>query len=236
MIKKRIRLLSILLYVQLTLILLVILFLDVSYIIPLKITSLLTITGVYLVGDQKKNYFYVSSMLIMMLNDTLIVTDFSSYFPIISALGTIYFIFNILVIKRFLEERDILFSKLYSFPIIIGVLLMCYLIYSITDLVYPFVRGSFLFLIIFVISLLIFVILCFLIYLADRFTGNFRLFITASCCLIVNALLPMYYFVYQTKVFVVLIHLLELIGFFFFALFLVESKEKKDINAETLFL
>ena len=234
---KKINLFKTLFYIQLIVLLIVILFLDESYLVFQKILSLITITVIYVLGNPRKNnYFYLFSMLVMMVNDTLILLDFSSYFPIITSLGTIYFSLSILVVKRFLEEKDILFSKLYSFPIIVGILLMGYLIYSITDLVLPYVENSILFLGLFVISLLIFIILCFMIYLADRFTGNLMLFIAASCCLIVNALLPINYFVFQTKVFVLLIHILELLGFYFFTLFLIESKEKKDMNTQDLFL
>ena len=234
---KKINLFKTLFYIQLIVLLIVILFLDESYLVLQKILSLITITVIYVLGNPRKNnYFYLFSMLVMMVNDTLILLDFSSYFPIIASLGTIYFSLSILVVKRFLEEKDILFSKLYSFPIIVGILLMGYLIYSITDLVLPYVENSILFLGLFVISLLIFIILCFMIYLADRFTGNLMLFIAASCCLIVNALLPINYFVFQTKVFVLLIHILELLGFYFFTLFLIESKEKKDMNTQDLFL
>ena len=234
---KKIYLFKTLFYIQLIVLLIVILFLDESYLVFQKILSLITITVIYVLGNPRKNnYFYLFSMLVMMVNDTLILLDFSSYFPIITSLGTIYFSLSILVVKRFLEEKDILFSKLYSFPIIVGILLMGYLIYSITDLVLPYVENSILFLGLFVISLLIFIILCFMIYLADRFTGNLMLFIAASCCLIVNALLPINYFVFQTKVFVLLIHILELLGFYFFTLFLIESKEKKDMNTQDLFL
>ena len=234
---KRIYLFKTLFYIQLILLLIAVLFLDESYLIFQKIFALITVTVIYILGNSRKNnFFYLCSMLVMMVNDTLILVDFSSYFPIIASLGTIYFSLSILVVKRFLEEKDILFSKLYSFPIIVGVLLMGYLIYSITDLVLPYVKNSILFLGLFVISLLIFIILCFMIYLADRFTGNLMLFIAASCCLIVNALLPINYFVFQTKVFVLLIHILELLGFYFFTLFLIESKEKKDMNTQDLFL
>ena len=234
---KRIYLFKILFYIQLGLLLIVILFSDESYLVFQKILALITITVIYVIGNHyNKNYLYLCSMLVMMVNDSLILTDFSSYFPVIASLGTIYFSLNILLIKRFLEEKDILFSKLYSFPIIVGVLLMGYLIYSITDLVLPYIEESILFLGLFVISLLIFIILCFMIYLADRFTGNLMLFIAASCCLMVNALLPINYFVFQTKVFVLLIHILELLGFYFFTLFLIESKEKKDLNPQDLFI
>ena len=233
---KKVYLFKIFFYIQLISLLVAILFFDVSYLILLKILALITIIIIYGLGKQKNNYFYLSSMLVMMINDVLISIDFSLYFPVITSLGTLYFALSIFVIKRFLQEKDIIFSKLYSFPIVVGVFLMGYLIYSITDLVLPYIENSLLFLILFIISLLVFVVLCFLIYLADRFTGNLRLFIAASCCLIVNALLPINYFVYQTKVFVLLIHILELLGFYFFTLFLTESKEKKDVGTENFFL
>ncbi|WP_130287287.1 hypothetical protein [Aquimarina brevivitae] len=211
---------------------------DRKLIIYPKLIALLLILGVYFVKvkNRKLNYYYIVSMLIMVANDALILTGFDTYFTIITLLGSAYFILSTFAISNYIKKEDVKISKFYSFPILIGIILLGYLIYAITDLVLPYVLGSLWSLSIFVVSMVAFTICCFFIFVGDRYTGTFKLFIAASCCLVVNALIPVNYFVYYTKVFTLLINLFELVGFFLFTLFLVSATAKLPSKTTNQFI
>ncbi len=88
----------------------------------------------------------------------------------------------------------------------------------------PKVEGSLGSVAMIVVSLLLFVIASFFIYVADRYEKSIYLFIAACCTLFVDALLAINELYYYTRVFTVLINIAEIAGLYFFTFFLIEAK------------
>ena len=184
----------------------------------------LSLIIIYINEVSKINLWYLISMLFILITDTLVYLHFIKYFEIISILVSIYFVICSYLLKDYIAIKDIKVNSITRFPILISILLIGYLIFSITELVLPKISDSIWSLIIILFTLLIFAALCFFIYLADRYHGNIRLFIAASCCLFVNALVPINELYYYNRVFTVLINIAEIAGFYFFMKFLIDAK------------
>ncbi|WP_280936670.1 hypothetical protein [Aquimarina sp. 2201CG14-23] len=159
-----------------------------------------------------------------MINDTLIYLDFEKYFTQVAITIITFYVLCLLLLKKYINWKDIQLKKLVSFPIVISVILIGYLTFEISSLVLPNLQNYLISFFLILIALLWFVGTCFFIYINDKFYGNFRLFITASCCLFVTALLLINDFYYYSRVFTVLINIAEAIGLYFFTKFFIEAK------------
>ncbi|MFD2561773.1 hypothetical protein [Aquimarina rubra] len=170
------------------------------------------------------NIYYLMSMLVLIFNDTLIYLDFAKYFDLVAVTIIFFYSLCVVLLKNYITIADIQIKKLVTFPILISLVLISYLIFSISQLVLPNLIDSVVSFFMILIVLLIFVATCFFIYIIDKFQGNFRLFISASCCLFVSALLLINFFYYHTRVFTTLINVAEIAGLYFFLRFLMEAK------------
>ncbi|WP_405206986.1 hypothetical protein [Aquimarina sp. LLG6339-5] len=172
-------------------------------------------------------------MIAIAVNDTLVYVDFDKYFDAVGVLIISFYLINIFLLRSYISMTDIKLKKLASFPIVISFVLISYLIFSVSQLVLPVLMDSIItfFTILFVI--LLFVGVCFFIYITDRYKGNFKLFISASCCLFVNALLLINHFYYYAREFTILANITEIAGLYFFLQFLIEARL---LNREDNFL
>ncbi len=166
----------------------------------------------------------MASMLVLLVNDTLIYIDFAKYFDLVAITVITFYLLCVFLLRKYIVLTDLQIKKIVTFPIVISLALISYLIFSISELVLPSLIDSVFSFFVILIVLLIFVAACFFIYIVDKYEGNFRLFISASCCLFVNALLLINYFYFHTRVFTILINIAEIAGLYFFLRFLIEAK------------
>jgi len=206
--------------------------LHLVYVKPLVPISLGVIGLMYL--QRSLRFYFTLSMLTIMVNDTLVYWDFGKYFNQVAITIIIFYFFCLLLLKNYISLKDINLKKFLSFPIMISVILIGYLTFEISVLVLPNLQDSIVAFFLILIVLFFFVGTCFFIYIIDEFQGNFRLFITASCCLFVTALLLINNFYYYDRIFTVLINIAEVIGLYFFVNFFLYAKpidsEHKEEN------
>ncbi len=196
--------------------------LHLVYVKPLVPMSLGLIGLIYLKRSLK--FYFILSMLVIMVNDTFVYCDFGKYFHQVAVAIITFYFFCMMLLKNYISLKDINLKKLFTFPIMISFILIGYLTFEISTLVLPKLQDYIVSFFLILIALLIFVSTCFFIYLIDEFHGNFRLFITASCCLFVTALLLINDFYYYNRIFTVLINIVEIIGLYFFTKFLLDVK------------
>ncbi|WP_160114517.1 hypothetical protein [Aquimarina sp. AU474] len=172
------------------------------------------------------------SIFLILTTDIFIYIDFLKYYDIIAVLITLFYFFCILSLKKYIIRADIVLSKLASPPVIISVILIGYLIFSITELVLPKIRDSVGAIVMIVISLVGFSGVSFFIYVADRYEKSIYLFVAACCTLFVDALLAINELYYYNRVFTTLINIAEIAGVYFFTSFFIETKEITNRSTE----
>lgn len=199
------------------------------YVKPFTIISLAII---YITQVSKIEFLYILSLLIIVINDTLVYIDFVGYFDEVAITISIFYVICVFLLKDYIAFGDIKIKKHISFPVVISLVLIVYLTYSISELVLPNLKQSLIPFFTVMLLLFCFVTVCFSVYITDEYKGNFRLFISASCCLFTCALLLINFYYYYITVFIVLINIAEIAGHYFFMEFLIKAK-KVDKNLAT---
>ncbi len=165
-------------------------------------------------------------MITIMITDIFVYINFVEYFRVIALLITAFYIFCVFLLLKFVSKQDLKLKQLISPPLLIGVMLIFYLIFSITQMVLPKMSDSIGYIISIVISMLSFSAIGFVIYIADRFEKSIYLFVATCCTLFVDALLAVNELLYYNRVFTVLINIAEIGGIYFFTNFLIETRDK----------
>ncbi|GAA4278538.1 hypothetical protein JJQ60_03310 [Aquimarina mytili] len=163
-------------------------------------------------------------MIVILITDIFNYTDFVNFFDLIAILISLFYVLCLLLLKDFISIEDIQLDKLISPPVIVSLVFIVYLIYSIIELAMPKIGSSVGSIAIIVASLLLFVAVSFFIYVADRYEKSIYLFISACCTLFVDALLAISELYYYTRLFTVLINIAEIVGLYFFTIFLIKTK------------
>lgn len=203
-------------------------FLDKWVLVYVKPLATLSLTILYLKSVKKIDVLFPASMIVILVTDFFTYVDFLKYFNVIAILITTFYILCILLLRRFIIKEDVKPKKIISAPLIISVVLIFYLIFSITQLTLPTISDSLGYVMLIVLSMLAFSAFCFVIYVADRYEKSMYLFIAASCTLFVDALLAVNELYFYNRAFTVLINIAEILGIYFFAGFFIETKLKDD--------
>ncbi len=206
------------------LVIVVAVFFEEQYLLYTKPLIPISLIFIYIFNSKTKSVYYFVSMILLLMNDTLVYHDFARYFDVIALILVLFYLFNFLLLKNYISFGDLKIRKLITFPIIISFILISYLTFSISQLVLPALVDSIISFFMILIALLLFVGICFFIYTIDKYYGNVRLFISASCCLFVSAFLLINYFYYYTRVFTILINIAEIVGLYFLLKFLIDAK------------
>ncbi|PKV52129.1 hypothetical protein ATE84_4231 [Aquimarina sp. MAR_2010_214] len=185
---------------------------------------------------KKTNFLFPLSMLVIAVTDVFVYLDFMKYFSVIAILIASFYTLCLLLLKDFISIQEIKLNKLISPPAIVGVLLIGYLIFAITGLVLPKIINSIESIILIILSLLLFVTVCFFIYVANRYEKSIYLFIASCCTLFVDAFLAINELYYYSRSFTTLINIVEIAGIYFFTIFLVETKLVKKERLKDKYL
>ncbi len=199
-------------------------FFDKEILVYFKPLIPLTVAIIYIKSTNKINYFYLISLLFLTLGNIFIYNDFLKYFDLSCLFIIVFYFFNFLTLKPYWVLSDIKLSHLNSFPVIISFILIGYLTYSISSLIFPIIQNSILISATIFISFISFATICLFIYMADRYFGNFRLLVVSSCCLFVSALLPINEFYYYNRAFTIVINIADTLWMYFFLRFLIDVK------------
>jgi hypothetical protein len=175
-------------------------------------------------------------MLVIAVTDVFVYLDFVTYFPVIAILIALFYILCIFLLKNFISIKDIKLNRLISPQVIVSVLLIGYLVFSITGLVLPKIINFIGSIILIIVSLLLFATVCFFIYVANRYEKSIYLFIASCCTLFVDAFIAINELYYYSRLFTTLINIVEITGLYFFTIFFVETKLVKKKRLEDKYL
>ncbi len=213
------------------------LFFEKRYLIYAKPLIPISLMLIYLVSNTKSlRLYFVLSMITIMINDSFVYYDFVRYFDLVAVIIILFYSICIIMLSHYVNFQDVKSRNFFSIPIVVSIILISYLIFSISNLVLPNLIDSVISFFLVLIAIICFVGTCFFIYIIDKFYGNFRLFITASCCLFVNGLLLINDFYYYSRVFTVLINIAETLGLYFFMKFFIEAKPIEAMSEKNGYL
>lgn len=195
-----------------------------SYIYPALSISMFFM---YVQNVKKHRVLYIIALVLSTTTNVLIYLDFIKYFVYLASSVGIFFVLCAVMLKGYLSKRYMKLKGITSPPFILSILLIAYLVYYVKDFVVPAIADNIEFLIFGVICTLFFCSVCFSIYISDRYEKTNYLFISACSTLFLVTLTVINEVFFNDKIFTILVTIAEVIGFYFFTNFLIETKPRK---------
>ncbi|WP_299243982.1 hypothetical protein [uncultured Aquimarina sp.] len=211
------------------------LFFGNTELIFIKPISSLTLIWVYFENREKVNFLYPLVIIIIMVNDVFVLSDFDRFFNYIGVLLSSYYLVSSYLLMPFISFKDIRYKEMFSPSVLIGLLLVIYLAFSIFNLTMPNLESSIVYGIMIIVSLFYFLGCNFIIYLRNRYTHSYYLLIAASSCILVNALVPIQELYYRNSIFEAVIYSADIIAMLFYLKFLI-SAEPIEENIDSNFI
>jgi len=147
--------------------------------ITLLLMVLTYIQEVFLAKHVKVNLFFVLSIGSLFLPDFMVYTDFVSYFAYICVSIVFYAVFTSLSLKEYLNDVQFYGNKKALPSLIIGVGLLFYVIFSVSNLILELIPDAMFAISLTVIALLVYTGISYIIYISDSYVHGIRLLISA---------------------------------------------------------
>ncbi len=198
-------------------------------------TKTLVVSSVFLIYVSKVEriqYLVVLGLLFVLISEILAVIDFKKYFRIINVLMSLYYCFNILLLRKSLKRIKIQFKKIFTIQLLITMGLISYVIYSVADMISGSISEDQLYLNVFIVLFILFIGLCYYIYLNSRTVISYSLMVAASSFLIVNIITVLNKLYIHLDVFVILSNVLQVFGHYFLIKFFIEQNDLKPNTVE----
>ncbi|MDH7445755.1 hypothetical protein [Aquimarina sp. 2201CG14-23] len=224
---KDIKLTDILFYFAFVVVIIIAVFFDKKYLAYALPVVILSIGIIYLQYIDKINFWYILSLLTMIVCDVIIYTDFVTNFGIICLLTSVYFVACTLALRKYILIKDIKRKTFWTVPIVVSAALICYLIYSISQLLIDVVIEIIPQVTLCILSTTLYVLTAYLIYIHDRYKEGLKLIVVAFLCIFIVSLLPINELFYPNKIFTVFINIAHVLSLYIFMKFLIETHEEK---------
>ncbi len=198
-------------------------------------TKTLVVSSVFLIYVSKVEriqYLVILGLLFVLISEILAVIDFKKYFRIINVLMSLYYCFNILLLRKSLKRIKIQFKKIFTIQLLITMGLISYVIYSVADMISGSISEDQLYLNVFIVLFILFIGLCYYIYLNSRTVISYSLMVAASSFLIVNIITVLNKLYIHLDVFVILSNVLQVFGHYFLIKFFIEQNDLKPNTVE----
>ncbi len=210
-------------YVCYLIVIIVSAFFDKSYLkIILPITLFVLILN-YFKDSPRINIFFILSIVALMITDFLLYTDMISNFSKICILISVYLVFTSISLKSYIVQTKQHWSKLISVSLLISLALIVYLIFSISELVLHRLPGAIPYIILAVVSLLIYIAVSYYIYISDVYASGIKLLIAACLCIFIITLAPINELFYSSRAFIIFNTTGHILGLYLFMKFLIET-------------
>lgn len=218
------------LYVTSLLVIIISAFLPKSY-LQLAIPSVLfALIMVYSSNNKNINIYFILSLVAVMFSNYYTYVDIISHFPKICIFVSIYLAMACLSLKNYLSEIRLKWSKLISWSLVISLSLISYLIFSISELVLHKLPGSVPYILLAVISLLIYIAISYYIYVSDLYANGIKLLLAACLFIFVIAIAPINELYYPNRMFLVFENSAHILGLYVFMSFMKESNPAVSLS------
>lgn len=186
---------------------------------------IIMLSMLYVIKKKNANYLVLFTMALIMVAEVLSFTDFTKYFLAMNVLLSVYYILNVILLRKSLLIIKIRLKKVFTVQLLITMSLIIYVLYSVTDIIFPLVKESQQYLIILVICFVVFLGCCYYIYLNSKTVVSSSLMVAASCFLIVNILTALHELYISLEVFPVIMNFLQTFGQLFLIKFFIEQND-----------
>ncbi|UZO80200.1 hypothetical protein NBT05_14750 [Aquimarina sp. ERC-38] len=159
----------------------------------------------YLYKNSNINLYAVLGLISLIFTDYFLYVDIVSHFSKICIFITIYMVLAVYSLRKYFNQIQIQFFKMISWSLIISLLLIIYLIFSVSELVIHMLPGSLPYILISVVALLTYIAISYCIYISDYYKGGFQLIVSASLLLLSVTLSPINELYYPSDLFLVLV-------------------------------
>ncbi len=204
------------------------LFLDKHYLrIILPITLLfLLLTYLHEVLNRKHikmNFYFMISVMSLMVSDYLIHVNFIAYFSYICICIISYTLFSSLALKEYCATIKFHWKRTSILPLLIGIGLLGYLIFSISDLILELLPNTIPYIVPTILVLLLYSGISYYVYISDAYRHGVKLLISVFLCQFVvgfTVINELFLFYNLGTLFIVSTHIL---GLYLFMRFLVDQ-------------
>ena len=139
----------------------------------------------------------------------------------------IYLILSSLALKKYLVNINYTLKKTIAFSFLITALLMCYLIFSVLNLILEILPDSLFIILLTTTGLLIYILISYYIYISDSYKNGVSLLISLIICFAVMGFSPINELYLQNRYFTLFIALFHVLGIYLFMTFLDNQNPKK---------
>ncbi len=196
----------------------------------IKPISSLALIWIYFENWKKVNALYPLIIVIVMIIDVFVLTDFDRFFKYIGMLLPLYYLLSSYLLISFISFKNIRYKEIFTPSILIGAVLIIYLTFSVLNLLMPNFEDSIGYLILIIISLFYYLGCCFIIYIRNLYAYAYYLLIAAISSILVNAMLPIQELYHNNSVFEAVVYSADIVTMFFYLKFLISAKPKEDID------
>ena len=187
----------------------------------IKPVSTLTLIWIYFENRAKVSALFPIIMIVIMINDVFVLSDFDRFFRYVGILLPLYYILCSYLLKPYFSLKGLRYLDIFNLPTLIGILLVVYVTISVFNLVMPSLEDSMGFAVLIIITLFIYLGVCFIVYLRNQFSHTNYLLLAAICCILVNALVPVQELYYDNPLFKAVIYSVDIVAMFFYLKFLI---------------
>ena len=202
------------------------------YVTPIVIVSIIL---KYLSLTKKKaNPFFVFALFATLTSDILSLYCFESCFEWIALFASLYLICCAFVLKKYLHKGKV--RSLLSFPVIVSVILITYILYNILELlIYSIPDNHIFFIFLATLSLIVYTITFAIIYINDNYNNGTILLASGIFTFCQIVLVPINEFLIFSKTFTVLIIICHIMAIYLLMNFIAKTEVIKPEDIEKKF-
>ncbi len=194
-----------------------------SALVYFKPPVILSLSFLYVVNAEKKNYLVLFSLLLILTCEILFLQDYLGNFVMLHILLSTYYCLNIMLLWKSLQVVKVRLKKVFTLQLIISMALVTYILFSVAELILPRVTGHLNVLVMLIFSFALFIGVCYYIYLNSRTVISYSLMIAASSFLIVNIVTSLNRLYISLEIFPVITTTLQMVGQFFLIKFFIDQ-------------
>ncbi len=206
------------------------LFLGNQELVFIKPISSLALIWIYFENKSKVNALYPWIIVVLIINDIFVLSDFDRFFKYIGILLPLYYLLCSYLLLSFISFKSMRYKEFFTPSILIGVFFIIYLTFSVFNLLMPNLEDSIGYAVLILVAIFYYLGCCFIIYLRNQYSYAYYLLIAGICTILVNALVPIQELYYNNSVFVAIVYSVDVIAMFFYLRFLISAKPLRNTN------
>ena len=208
--------------------------LDKIYLMVFKAIGVLSLCAIYLLYNKtnKNTKIYVLGVFLTIVGETMIICDFTFFKKAIYITFTLFYLSNIALILPEAKKVEFKQKQFFSFPLLLGTMLLVYLSITVIPMVYPQLIGMELYLAAILIALIGLNYICFYRYFNKPDLQGLWLLTLAFSYVFLNVIVPINYMYYYSDSIIITINIMEIASHYFLLKFMLSETEQNYASSE----